>query len=289
MDSENNKSVIYIGIAVIILLLISTGAFMIQNSKNKRNLQAEKLRTESLLSEKLLVEKELAKVKADMAACQALKDETEKKLTAIEASIAEKDKRIAYLSNQSGALSKTRKELEELQKTKAELDNTYTALKSEHDKMLGISNDLKAAVAKLESEKAELASKMQQTELYNTDNFRIYGSRGKNKEKLTFWAFRTKKLNLNFDVPQNLTDAISFKLTTPTGSTVNPETAELSWKVLDNPRNFTASLSPVTGEFEPSRQVVLTYAPKEKMEKGEYKIQIFSNSVNIGNCRVRLK
>ena len=33
--------------------------------------------------------------------------------------------------------------------------------------------------------------------LYDSDNFMVYGSRGK-KEKLTFWACRTKKLNINF-------------------------------------------------------------------------------------------
>ncbi|NMB50818.1 MAG: hypothetical protein GX999_00635, partial [Bacteroidales bacterium] len=65
--------------------------------------------------------------------------------------------------------------------------------------------------------------------------------------------------------------------------------ASLTWDIAPDPRNFTASLSSVSGDFEQSRTVSLTYASKEKLPKGEYKIQILCNDITIGNCRVRLK
>ena len=164
-------------------------------------------------------------------------------------------------------------------------------MKAELENVNAQNNTLKSNINKLETEKSELSRKLADALLYQSDNFVIYGSRGKTTEKLTFRAFWTKKLTLNFDVPQNLTDVVSFKITTPSGKTETPATADLTWKVISNPNNYTASLSPVSGEFEASRQVAMTYAPKdkEKFEKGEYKIQLFCNNINIGNCRVRFK
>ena len=102
-------------------------------------------------------------------------------------------------------------------------------------------------------------------------------------------ASRTKKLNMTFEVPQSLTETISFKIVTPTGSTINPDDKAISWYFPLDSRNFTASLSSVTGEFEQSRQIVLSYASKVKLVKGEYKIQILSNDNHIGSCRILLK
>ncbi len=288
-SEENNKTTTWIGIGIIILLLLSTGLFFIQNSKNKKSLEAEKLNSEQLLSEKLLVEKDLEKAKADISACEARVKELTAKLAETESALAARDRRIASLINNSAALAKTKKELEDLQKAKADLDNAYATLKSELEAANTQNNTLKTNINKLETEKSDLSKKLADALLYESDNFVVYGSRGKTTEKLTFRAGWTKKLNLNFDVPQNLTDAVSFKITTPSGKTVTPETADLSWKIRDNARNFTASLSPVTGEFEAARQVVMTYAPKEKFEKGEYKIEISTNSIVIGHCRVRFK
>lgn len=288
-SEENNKTTTWVGIGIIIILLLLSGAFIVLNSKNKKSLEAEKLKSEQLLSEKLQVEKDLEKAKADIAACEAKVNELNAKLAEAQSAIAAKDKRIAGLVNQSSALAKTRKELEDLQKSKADLDAEYVRLRSELEAANTQNNTLKTNINKLETEKSDLSKKLADALLYESDNFVVYGSRGKTTEKLTFRAGWTKKLNLNFDVPQNLTDVVTFKITTPSGKTVTPETAELTWKIRDNYRNFTASISPVTGEFEAARQVSMTYAPKEKFEKGEYKIEISTGSIVMGHCRVRFK
>lgn len=285
--NDNTKTIA--GIVIIILLLFTSVFAFIANSKNKRNLNSEKLQSESLLSEKLLIQKDLDRIKSELAALQSKNDATERSLAETELKLAEKEKRIASFSRDNNSLIRSRKELSELQKEKADLDLSYANLKLEHEKSLAQNADLQNAVASLETQKKELSDKMKQRELFDSDNFEVYGSRGKKKEKLTFWACRTKKLNINFDVPQSLTEVISFKIVTPSGTTITPDDKALSWSFPSNSQNFTASLSPVTGEFEQSRQVVLTYSSKTKLDKGEYKIQILCNNINIGNCRVKLK
>jgi len=140
----------------------------------------------------------------------------------------------------------------------------------------------------MEAQTNDLLEKLKAMSTFDSDNFQVMGTRGKNDRQVVF-ARRVKKLSVNFEVPQSLTDAISFRIVTPTGTTITPEDKSLSWIFPPNARHLTASLSPVTSEFEESRKVTLTYAPKEKLVPGEYKIQIFSNGQNIGNCRIRLR
>ncbi|MDD3052413.1 MAG: hypothetical protein PHR06_14900 [Candidatus Cloacimonetes bacterium] len=283
-----DKKLVYIGAILIALLLFSTVFTVIRNSKNKRNLNDEKLRTESLLSEKLQVEKELAKLKNDFSALQEKNSENDKLLTDAQVQLSENGKTLKRLSNEARSLRSNKKELEELQVAKASIDKEYADLKLKNDELVAQNKNLNNKMTALEVQKNDLTAKLQKLEKYCTDNFEVYGSRGK-KDKLTFWAFRTKKINLNFEVPQSLTETISFKMTTPSGKIITPDDKVLSWYFPMDQRNFTASMSAVTGEFEQSRQVVLSYVSKEKLEKGEYKIQIFSNGNNIGNCRFKLK
>lgn len=288
MESKDKK-VIYIGIVMIALLLISTTGVVILNSKNKNSLNSEKLHSESLLSEKLQIEKELAKVENDLESLKTQFSANEKILGETQATLAEKGKRLAFLSKEIGTLNKNKKELEDLQLAKSKLDADYAILKSDSEKIASRNKDLQNSVAILESEKNGLAKKLSDSELYRTDNFEIFGSRGNKKDKLTYCASRTKKMNINFDVPQSLTSEISFNITTPSGTTITPDNKSLTWNVVQNPASFTASLSSLTGEFEQARQVVLTYVSKEKLLSGEYKITIFSDGNTIGNCRVKLK
>lgn len=94
---------------------------------------------------------------------------------------------------------------------------------------------------------------------------------------------------MTFEVPYNLTETISFKIVTPSGTTINPDDKTLTWNFPLDSRNLTASLSNVTGEFEKSRPVLLNYVPNGKLAKGEYKIHIFCDGATIGNCRILLK
>jgi vacuolar-type H+-ATPase subunit I/STV1 len=281
----NERTINYVGAAIIALLLFTTIFGFVSNSKNKRNLNAEKLRTESLLSEKLQVQKELDKLKTDFSELKNLSDVNEKLLAETNQKISDNERRIRVLSGENKNLLKNKKELEDLQIVKANLDKEYADLKLDHEKLLAKNNDLQNSMKALETQKNDLIEKLQMNETYTADNFHAFGTRGK-ADRL---VFRAKKLNVNFEVPQSLTEAISFKILTPSGSVITSEDKALTWIISMDERNLTASLSPFTGEFEPSRQVSLNYASKKKLPSGEYKIQLLCADKNIGNCRVRLK
>jgi myosin heavy subunit len=283
------KTFTYVSVAIIVILLAIAAVSIISNSKNKRSLKEEKAQLESVVSQKAQVSQNLEQAKSDLASLNTKESEAEKSLKDAESKLAEKEKSISRLSRENGSLMKDKKELEELQKSKAALDKAYDDLKLEHAASLSRIKQLEDNAITLEAEQKELSERLNKSQTYRMDNVEVYGSRGNKKDNPTICARRTKKLNLNFDVPQSLTEAISFTITTPSGKTITPEDKSLTWKVEELNQNLTASLSYVSGIFENSRKVTLTYKTKEKLSGGEYKIQIFSNNINIGDCRLKLR
>lgn len=289
MENNRQKTVTVVGAIVIALLLIGMVFTLVTISKGKGKLNAEKQTSEKLLSEKLSVEKELSKLHSDFSVLKQKSDANVKSLSETNIKIAESEKKINLLSGENKSLRANRKELEELKKVKADLEKESDKLKSEYDKINSQNKDLQNSISSLENENKNLALQVENAKKVNADNFLVTATRIKKPEKIVIKACRAKKLNMTFEVPQNLTDAISFKLVTPSGTTINPDDKALTWTFPLNSRNFTASLSTLTGEFELSRQVVLNYIPEERLEKGEYKIQIYYDGKNIGNCRIMLK
>ena len=285
----NNKTITYVLAGVIAILLLGLFFTIGSNVKNKKNLSAEKLTSEARLFEKQKLETNLEKLKTDLSVLKQQRDANDKLLSESNLKITENEKKINALTGENRSLRANKKELAELRKTNDELDKEYSQLKSDNERLLTQSNNLQNSLNALETEKNNLTTELEKAKINNTDNFLVTATRGKKAEKIVIRASRTKKLNMTFEVPQSLTETISFKIVTPTGTTINPDDKAMSWYFPLDSRNLTASLSAVTGEFEQSRQVILSYASKVKLVKGEYKIQILSNGNNIGNCRIMLK
>jgi hypothetical protein len=289
MENNRQKAVFYVGAIVIALLLSGIVYTSVSISKGKRNLTAEKQISEKLLSEKLSVEKQQDRLQTDFSTLKQMSDANTKLLAETNIKIADKEKKINSLTTENRSLRTNKKELADLKKAKTELEKESSQLKSDYEKLLAQNKDLQNTISSLETEKKTLTLQFENAQKVNTDNFLVTATRGKKAEKIVIRASRAKKLNMTFEVPQSLSEAISFTIVTPSGATINPDEKSLTWFFPLDKRNFTASLSTVTGEFEQSRQVVLNYVPKGKLSKGEYKIRILCDGNIIGNCRIMLR
>ena len=287
MENNRQKLLTYSGGILIVALFIALVFSRISISTNKNRLNSERQNSEKLLSQKLSTDKELTKMKTDFSSLQEKILANQKLLNENNSRIEESEKRLYSLSAENRSLRANKKELEELRKDKANLEQESFRLKSEMDYLVAQNKELQNSLSAFE--KKYLTLKEENEQRINSDNFLVTATRGKKAERIVIKASRAKKLNMAFEVPQNLSDAISFKLTTPSGTTINPDDKSLSWAFPEESGNFTASLSAETGEFEQSRQVVMNYMPHGKLTKGEYKIQIFCGEKNIGNCRILLK
>jgi len=286
MADDNRKTLLSISAVIIILLLLGLIFTLVRNNKNKKNLNSEKLTTEMLQTEKAAIQVELDKLKNEIASLREKSNATSSLLTETETKLADAEKKMKALSGQYSRKSKA--DEEEFKKQKADYEREYSNLKSSYDNLMVQNGDLQQKLNSLEAQASDLSEKLKMNSTFDSDDYQTYGSRGK-KDKIVVFARRVKKLNINFEVPQALTETISFKIVTPAGTTITSEDRSLSWTFPPDTRSLTASLSPVTAEFEQSRRVSLTYTPKEKLVPGEYRIQIFSNNSNIGNCRIRLR
>lgn len=289
MENNNQRTISYVLGAIITILLIGLIFTFVSNVRNKKSLSAEKLTSEAYMSEKQKLESNLGTLNTDLSVLKQQSEANEKLLSESNLKIAENEKKINSLTGENRSLSASKKELADLKVIKDELDREYSQLKAENDKLLAQSKELQSSIKTFEAEKRDLATQLNKAQLYNTDNFLANATRGKKTEKIVIRASRAKKLNMTFEVPHSLTETISFKIVTPTGTTINPDDKAISWFFPVDSRNLTASMSSVTGEFEQSRQVILNYASKTKLVKGEYKIHILSNGNNIGNCRIMLR
>ncbi len=287
-NNEQNKTMTYVGVAIIAILLIGLIFAVINGARTKKDLNAEKLNSEKLLSEKLQVQKELSGVNADFTALKQKSEENDKLLEEANKKITESQRRINYLSGQNKSLLQTKKEFEDLQKVKAEIEAESTKLKSDYDKLMAKSNDLQASLSAMEAKNNRLNAQLDSAMLYRADNYLATATRGK-KDKVVVCSSRAKKINVSFDVPKNLTDELSFTITTPSGSTINTDSNALSWYFVSDAGDYTASLGAYPAEMENSRQVVLTWAVKEKLTRGEYQIHVLCKGNDIGNCRVQLR
>lgn len=222
------------------------------------------------------------------------KEESDKKLiTAADSKLAEAETQIAHISKQNSSLLNDRNDLAQLRKTKSDLNIAFEDLKLREETESSRIKELENSTIILDAQKKELSENLSYSEKYKSSNIEIYGSRGNKKDKLTFIARRTKKLNLSFDVPQNLNEPISIRMNTPEGKTITPSKNTITSSIRPDLNYLTASLSAnppmVTGNINSSQKVTISYTPGERFKAGEYKIQIFSNDKNIGNCRFSLR
>jgi hypothetical protein len=197
------------------------------------------------------------------------------------------------MSKENTSLIQDRNELVQLKQSKNDLDKAYEDLKLKQETASSRIKELESAEILLDAQKEELSDNLANAEKYRTGNIELYGLKGNKNDKLTYIARRTKKLKLTFDVPLNLNEPISYKITTPEGNTITPEDKTITSSIEPDSSYLTASLSTVSptvpGNIKSSQKVTVVYAPGEKFKAGEYKIQILSNGKNIGYCRLRLR
>jgi len=279
-----DRTTTYIGGGVIVILLFLTIYGFVSNSKNKKNLLAEQAQTENLRNDNQQVKEELDKLKNEYGSLSSKSDSTSKKLASTEEKVSQSNRRIAALSKENKTLNQSKLELEELQKSKAELDNTYANLQREYDRSIAQYKDLENKLAATETQRNDVIARLEKTEMYNADYFLVTATKGKN-DKLVNRASKVDKLSISFNVPQNLKDSVTYRIETPAGTALNPT----SFFIPKDEQHYTAGLYGVFHEIKSPREVSLTYIPEEKLEKGEYRIQLISNGNPIGNCRLTLR
>jgi FtsZ-binding cell division protein ZapB len=192
------------------------------------------------------------------------------------------------------SLGKFKKEVVSLRKMKADFDNQLVVmnadlskLRQENESLRKENSNAQNMIAGLQKENKTLKGNL---DLVSAMANNSLSEAVKKNNKMTVSARKAKKIQLAFDIPQRSLSGLEFKVTSPNDKVFTSTDGSISHRLVLNDGNPVASLDPQSGYFEISQRVVMEYAPKKtRMEKGIYKVDVFSQGTLIGRMQVKLK
>lgn len=284
-SERRNKIIAATSTALFFVALIAMMIIHDSNRSLEEMLNGAKLKNEATLSEKLSLDKEIKNYKAQLASLQGKNAELDKYLATANADLAKKEKELKA----AGRSQSNAKELANLRKMRADLENQVSALIAQIANLEGANSDLTQQIVSLTSKNQELKSNNDLMKAFAANNYRMEASRGKS-EKLTVVARKTKRLKMGFDLPQNVVENVQFKIQTPDGTVIDKQEDGLTATLIDieDGSDLIASLEPM-GSFEVTRRIEMKYEPKKKLSKGVYTIDIYNGETYMVSCQVKLR
>ena len=282
---QREKRITAIAVLILIAALIGTGLFYSANRSLSKNLNGEKLKTELLLSEKLALQKEIEDFKAQISSLTGKNADLDKLLAETSQKLSEKEAQLTRINRENGNTKALKKELAELTQMRKDFENQVATLNETIQKLNKEKDALNETIVSLQKENKELATNLDILSSMTGDNYLVETT--KRKDRLTVMARRAKKITMSFNVPENMVEDISFKLTKPDGKQVEGKDNGIAYKVISEDVGLTASLS--GGAIKVSKKIEMTYEPKEKQKPGIYKIEMYNGDKYIGSCNVKLR
>lgn len=289
MKTTNYKQIALI--AALVIAIITTGFYLVNNSKLKKDLKTEKLSSEALLSEKLILDKSLDKLKADLNELKGKNLQLDKKIGVITKELESKEGEYKRAIADNASFRAIKAKAKGLENLNAKLSEELKALKEESkrdkDKLAQNNEDLSKQLATVRKDFEQLSATNSILRAMAGNNHRVEAVRGKS-EKQTLRARRAQKLIFSFDLPSDVGNAISFKLKCPDNIVYeSKDNKNASVEVIKNPRNFFENNQKL-GITE-TKTVELEFTPEEKLKKGEYEFMVYNDDGYIGSSRFRLK
>lgn len=284
---KNEKLVATIATVLFFVSIIGTTYYYDKSKKLNKGIQEEQLKNELALSEKLSLEKEIANMKLDLLFWKGKNESLDKDIITLNQKLTQKENELKNITWEKGQVKKLNKQLTEIKNAKNDLTTEMNLLLSKISKFEKENNDLNLLVSSLQAKNKELTDNIALLSSVRSDNLCVETQ--KKNEKLTIFARRTKKINLSFDLPQEVVANIKFRVTLPDGKTVTEEKDGLTYIVEESEPVYTASANYVADELKVSKRIQMSYQPKDKLKTGVYKVELYNNETYIGTYQVKLR
>lgn len=288
---RQNITKIYAAFITMMLFGAAAGLMFYHHSHGNlsKSVENEKVRNEQLLSEKLLLEKDIASMRNELVAMQAYNKETGLKLQNALASVTDRENKIKSMTGENVKAKRLLGEVNDLRNLKKTLEQELAQVRNDRDNVLAENNSLKGRIAELEHKNGELLASVQSLHQVAVNNSLVEATKG-NKDKLTVAAKRTRKVKVGFDLPEEMIGNLFFRMSTPVGETVTSDHSTIS--VMEegfSDAEMTVSIDPVMGKTTRKKHINMVYEPKNKLESGIYKIDVYSGEQYLGTTGIHLK
>lgn len=296
MITKSKESVVALVVTLLFVIATGTAVYLFKlNAQAEEALIGEKVKSEKMLSEKLALSKEIEKLKKDIEGYKGQSSAFDKKLADMEARLKQKENQLNGMSkSHNTTINDYKKQLAELQHMRDQLNAELAKQNEQMAALMKENGTLKDAIAMMEVSNEELVTKNYVLSQIISENYGVEAHKKRNK--LTVSAKKTKEIQLGFDVPSTVSENLSFVITSPDGSQTSSNTSKtISYTMLNefqfSDATATASLNttvPVSN-IDQKKHVVLSYKPEDKLAKGVYQINIYSDGSFIGSSQLRLK
>jgi chromosome segregation ATPase len=269
--------------------LILSGTIIYTNRSLKDQLNKEKIKSESLLSEKLNLEKSINQFKKDVASLQGKNARLDNVLKETSDRLAGKESEIRKLMAENASIGELRNKNTELEKLREKLEEQITSLNLNLDQLMAENKRYNDQLASVQSENELLTTHNALLEAMLADNYRIEALKGRH-DKLTISARRTNRLMVSFDIPDEVSKELYFKILTPDEqelSSIKDESAMISFYNIEN--NLLASTTGSAIANQALKRAELIYKPEQKLIKGIYRFNVYNGAEYVGSIQLRLK
>lgn len=256
------------------------------NNSLEAGLQTQKLKSESLLSEKLLLEKDIDKFKSQLTKMTSDNAELDRLLRHTKQQLSDQESSFNRMKRENATLSKIKKQRQQLEALKNQLENDLSTLKHSYDALVARNNELHNTVASLEARNKVLTDDLNRAMFASIDHSQIQAVRGKSEE-LTVKGKRTRKLIANFELPAHFKN-LTFRIADSNGTFLSNDKGTLAFTATPSDKSITASADP-TVDAHKLQNVEVVYVPKEKLSAGTNTIEILNENLYVGSLKVKLK
>jgi myosin heavy subunit len=293
-ESNTQFNLTTVGVTVLLFLsLITAGYFISTKGSISKELNDEKLKSESLLSQKLQLEKDIEKFRKEIANLNGQNKDLDRMLVDAKSNLDKKEQQIRQLSKDNASIGSLRKEIANLKNLKAQyegqmatLNSDLIKLRQDNDLMRKEASEAQKMIARLQNENKKLMNDLDVAVAMTNNSL---SEAIKKNNRLTVNSRRARKIMVAFDVPQKSLSGLDFKITSPNDKIFTVKDGSISHRLILNDGNPVASLDHTMGIMEASQRVVMEYAPKTKLEKGVYTVDVLSNGKVLGRMQVKLK
>lgn len=292
MNTSSRESRVAIGVTLLFLLAMGFAIFYFSDGRNlKKDLASEKVKSEKMLSEKLALSKELDKLKNEIDSYKGKNASLDKSLADLKSKLQKKEAEFNRMAANSSPNYK--KQFQELQAIKADLDKTLARLNEELSALQSENYNLRTSLAMMEANNEQLAVNNKNLTRMIVNNLEAEAQKKNNK--LTVNARKTKEIVLAFEVPASMSEQLKFNIVFPDGKQVASNNSKnITYTV--NHKDFVFSNAEVVAstqnlfvKSDDSKQIALSYKADSKLKPGTYQIDIYSENEYLGSCRMKLK
>lgn len=298
MITKSKESVVAVIVTLLFVLASGFAVYYFRvNAGVEEALTAEKVKNEKMLSEKLALSKEIDKLKKDIADYKGRNGELDKKLMSLEGYLTQKENQLnAITKSNNQSINDYKQQLAELKDIRDQLNAEITRQNELMAVLQKENGTLKDALAMIEVSHEDLVTRNYVLSQIISENYGVEAH--KKKDKLTVNSKRTKEIQLGVDVPTEMTEKLSFTITSPDGKQTASNNSKTITYTVNNDFEFsdataTASITGIpptsVSNINNRKRVTLSYKPEAKLTKGVYQINIYSDSTFIGSSQIRLK